>query len=292
MTGQSVGRARAKINLTLHVLARRPDGYHTLESLVAFAAAGDEVRYAPAGRDFSLVLSGGMAASLVAEPDNLVLRAARAFQDRFGGPGGTFCLVKRLPVASGIGGGSTDAATVLRILASRAGIASDHPDLQQIALALGADVPVCLMPATRMMGGIGEILGPPLSLPRLPGLLVNPGVATPTPDVFRALGLQPGTQGMPSSPVPMSKVSRAGLIEALAAGRNDLEAPAIRCVPVIAEVLSALRDTPGCRLARMSGSGATVFGLFDTCRRSVAAAATLKARNPHWWVKPTMIGDA
>jgi 4-diphosphocytidyl-2-C-methyl-D-erythritol kinase len=287
-----LGRARAKINLTLHVLGRRPDGYHRLESLVAFAAVGDELRFVPGGATFSLTITGAMAKGLATEPDNLVLRAARGFQARFGGPAGAFTLVKRLPVASGIGGGSSDAATALRLLATVTGTALDHPDLHALALSLGADVPVCLSPATRMMSGIGETLGPALALPRLPALLVNPGVATPTAQVFQTLGLLPGADYREGGEPPGDGLSRSALVAHLAAARNDLEAPATRCVPVIAEALAALRNTTGCRLARMSGSGATVYGLYDTCRASAAAAAHIRARHPSWWIKPTMIGGA
>lgn len=275
-------RAPAKINLTLRVVGRRGDGYHLLESLVAFAGTGDTLSLEPAG-DLSLRASGPFAAEAGENSDNLVLRAARQLGMRL--PSlrmGRFHLVKRLPVASGIGGGSSDAAAALRLLARHNGLAADHPALVEAARATGADVPVCLAARARLMRGIGDDLGPVLKLPRLFAVLVNPGVHVATPAVFRALGFDIGTQRPATG-------TDGDIAAAIASGTNDLEAPAIGCAPVIAEVLAALRADPACRLARMSGSGATCYGIFEACTGSAAAARTIRRAHPGWWVKATVI---
>lgn len=275
-------RAPAKINLTLRVLGRRGDGYHLLDSLIGFAGAADKLSLEPAD-ELSLRVTGPFAGEVGAADDNLVLRAARLLEQRL--PAlrtGRFHLVKRLPVASGIGGGSADAAAALRLLARHNGLGPAHPALLEAARATGADVPVCLEARARMMRGIGDELGPVLKLPPLFAVLVNPGVHVATPEVFRALGLAIGEQ-RPVAPAP-------GDIGALiAAGTNDLEAAAVARAPVIARVLLALRADPTCRLARMSGSGATCFGLHDDCLASAAAARTIRRANPGWWVKATVI---
>lgn len=286
-------RAPAKVNLSLRILGRRADGYHELDSLVAFAGVGDELGLTP-GESGGLQISGPFAAGLSEAPDNLVLRAERALREEIAGlRSGRFHLVKRLPVASGIGGGSADAAAALRLLARLNGLPLSHPALLAAAGRIGADVPVCLEARARVMAGIGERLGPPLRLPRLLALLVNPGVAVETAPVFRALGLQAGeghAGGVRAfeaeAPLP---TTTASLIAALAATGNDLERPARMVAPVIGEVLSALSAQPGCRLARMSGSGATCFALFDDGRASAAAGKLLAKRRPDWWVKPTVL---
>ena len=286
-------RAPAKVNLTLSVLGRRADGYHELDSLVAFAGVGDELSLTP-GESGDLLLSGPFAAGLSTGPDNLVLKAERALREEISGlRSGRFRLVKRLPVASGIGGGSADAAAALRLLARLNDLPLSHPALLAAAGRIGADVPVCLEMRARIMRGIGERLGQPLRLPRLFALLVNPGVAVETAPVFRALGLQPG-QGHEGAVAAFtaeeaSLATSASLIAALAATGNDLEAPARAVAPAIGEVLSVLSALPGCRLARMSGSGATCFALFDDCRASAAAAKLLAHGRPDWWVKPTVL---
>ncbi|MBL8567971.1 MAG: 4-(cytidine 5'-diphospho)-2-C-methyl-D-erythritol kinase [Phreatobacter sp.] len=289
-----VERAPAKINLTLAVRGRRADGYHDLESLVAFAAAGDELRFEPGGESYDLAVRGATAADAGQLADNLVLKAARLASERISGlPGGRFVLVKRLPVAAGLGGGSSDAAAALRLLARAAGLASDDPRLIEAARLTGADVPVCLEARPRMMRGIGHDLGSVLALPRLPALLVNPRVSVPTPDVFRRLGMAAGSTGAADAASTIERqaaLRRSDLIARLHASRNDLEPPALAIAPVIGEALATLRTDPGCRLARMSGSGATVFGLFDTCRAAAAAGKAIAADHPGWWVKPTMIG--
>jgi 4-diphosphocytidyl-2-C-methyl-D-erythritol kinase len=271
-------RAPAKINLTLAVVGRRADGYHLLESLVGFAGVGDTLRLDP-GPDLTVIVSGPFGHGAGLTQDNLVLRAARHLQRLLPGTrGGTFHLVKRLPVASGIGGGSSDAAGALRLLGRLNRIGLDHPAMIEAARATGADVPVCLEARARMMAGIGDELGPRLTLPRLFAVLVNPGVHVPTPAVFTALGL------------PAGRSSATGTISGdIAAGGNDLEAPAVRIAPVIGEVLAALRATRGSCLARMSGSGATCFGLYDDCGASADAAKSLRTAYPSWWIKPTLI---
>jgi 4-diphosphocytidyl-2-C-methyl-D-erythritol kinase len=279
-------KAPAKVNLTLRVIGRRADGYHDIESLVAFAALGDALTFTPGG-PLALAVGGPTAAAAGDAADNLVLRAAHALAERVKDLKlGRFTLSKRLPVASGLGGGSADAAAALRLLARANGIAPDDPRLMQAARATGADVPVCLDPRARLMRGIGDILSDPLDLPRLFALLVNPGVAVATKDVFAALAVPPAEQTAQGSPPP----GAAALLAEISNGRNDLEEPAIELAPVIADVLAVLRKLPGCRLARMSGSGATCFGLFDSTRATTAAARTLRVGYPTWWARATVLG--
>jgi 4-diphosphocytidyl-2-C-methyl-D-erythritol kinase len=279
-------KAPAKINLTLRVLGRRADGYHDIESLVAFAGVGDALTFTP-GEDLALTVGGPTAAAAGDVADNLVLKAAHALAERVAGLRlGRFTLSKRLPVAAGLGGGSADAAAALRLLARANALAPDDPRLMQAARATGADVPVCLDPHTRLMRGIGDILSDPLDLPRLFALLVNPGVAVATADVFAALAAPPAGQTTPAA----QPLGPAALLAEIASGRNDLEAPAIELEPAIADVLAVLRKLPGCRLARMSGSGPTCFGLFDSSRAASAAARTLRVGYPAWWVRATVLG--
>jgi 4-diphosphocytidyl-2-C-methyl-D-erythritol kinase len=286
-------RAPAKINLTLRVVGRRADGYHELESLVVFAGVGDTLTFAPA-RALALKVDGPTAASSGSIDDNLVLKAARALAERVEGLKlGRFTLVKRLPVAAGIGGGSSDAAAALRLIARANRIALDDPRLMEAARVSGADVPVCLVPRARVMRGIGEILSEPLALPKLPAVLVNPRVAVPTKDVFAALRAQLEARGKAPSGIDLEARRRwktGDLIETLAGEPNDLEAPAIAIAPAIAQVLADLRALRGCRLARMSGSGATCFGLFGTAPAAAAAARALRAKQPDWWIRATKLG--
>ncbi len=283
-------RARAKVNLDLRVLGRRADGYHELESLVAFAGVGDTLSLDP-GAPLSLTLAGPRAEGLSADDGNLVLRAARALAAaRPGLHVGRFHLVKRLPVASGIGGGSADAAAALRLLARLNGIAASDPVLREVAASVGADVPVCLDSRARLMAGIGEKLGPVLKLPPLFAVLVNPGVGVETVAVFRALGLKAGEVVSEARAARFATpASAAELLGYLETTSNDLAAPAQRVAPVIDAVLERLVGAPGCRLARMSGSGATCFALFDDCVASAAAAKALQREQPGWWVKPTLL---
>jgi 4-diphosphocytidyl-2-C-methyl-D-erythritol kinase len=279
-------KAPAKVNLTLRVLGRRADGYHDIESLVAFAGVGDALTFTPGGA-LALIVGGPTAAAVGDVADNLVLKATHALAERVTGLRlGQFALSKRLPVAAGLGGGSADAAAALRLLARANGLAPDDLRLMQAARATGADVPVCLDPRTRLMRGLGDILSDPLDLPRLFVLLVNPGVAVATADVFAALAAPPAGQSAPA----VQPLGPAALLAEIAGGRNDLEAPAIELEPAIADVLAVLRKLPGCRLARMSGSGPTCFGLFDSSCAASAAARTLRVGYPAWWVRATVLG--
>ena len=283
-------RAPAKINLTLHILSRRDDGYHALESLVAFTGAGDALSLEP-GRELTLDVFGPTATAAGVGPDNLVLRAARNLAERVEGLRlGAFHLTKVLPVAAGIGGGSSDAAAALRLLARANDLALDDERLAASASATGADVPVCLAPTTRMMRGVGEILGEPLRLPPLPAVLINPGVPVETRAVFQRLGLAPGaTLERAAHPPIVPDMSADALWSALAKGRNDLEDAACVLAPVIVDALAVLGAAKGCRLARMSGSGATCFGLFASRRAASRASAVIKAQQPGWWVRSAML---
>lgn len=280
--------AAAKVNLTLRILGRRADGYHEIESLVAFAGIGDRVGLAP-GADLALEVSGPTAAAAGSDTTNLVLKAAGALRDRVDGLTlGRFHLSKRLPVAAGLGGGSADAAAALRLLARVNHIALDDRRLVEAAIATGADVPVCLTtPMPRMMRGIGEVLSKPLDLPRLPVVLVNPGVGVATKDVFGALRL---SSSLTPAPAGASGRSMAAWEESIRDGTNDLEPAAIALEPLIGETLATLRALPGCRLARMSGSGATCFALFESSRKAAAAARQLRTSRPSWWVRATILG--
>ena len=283
-------RAPAKINLTLHVLGRRADGYHELESLVSFAGTGDALSLEP-GEALGLVVNGPGADAAGEGDDNLVLRAARGLQERV--PGlrtGTFRLTKRLPVAAGLGGGSSDAAAALRLLARLNGLSLDDRAIYEAARVTGADVPVCLHPRARMMRGIGERLGPALNLPRLFAVLVNPRLPVPTAAVFKALALAAGAPMRASDhPAVEGEGSPTAVLDCVRACRNDLEWPAIKVAPMIAEALATLRAVDACRLARMSGSGATVFGLFDDCEAAASAAKAVLRLKPGWWVKATSL---
>jgi 4-diphosphocytidyl-2-C-methyl-D-erythritol kinase len=273
--------APAKVNLYLHVTGRRADGYHLLDSLAVFGPAGDSVAAAPAA-GLQLMIEGPEAGALAAEPDNLVLRAAHALAAaaRLERPGAALTLTKHLPVASGIGGGSADAAAALRALDRLWGLGLGEAALARIARGLGADVPVCVASRPARMRGIGEILSPAPPLPRCALLLVNPRVAVPTPAVFRARAAS-GAGFSPEAALSVRGWADAAALAAdMASLGNDLEAPAIGLCPPIAEVLAALRGLPGCLLARMSGSGATCFALFDTPAEAEAAAAALPAA---WW---------
>lgn len=262
--------APAKVNLFLHVTGKREDGYHLLDSLAVFPAIGDQVS-AEASEGLSLSISGRFGEVLRAEPDNLLLRAAKALRPN---AGAALHLTKNLPVASGIGGGSADAAAALHVLSELWG--EDAP-LHEIALALGADVPVCLASRPMRMGGIGEILTPAPRLPRFGMVLVNPGVAVPTPAVFRARK----SAFTPPMVLPDEWADAEAMARSLAQSRNDLQAPAIGLEPVIGEVLESLAGLPGALLVRMSGSGATCFALFASPEE--AAAATQGIQRPGWW---------
>jgi 4-diphosphocytidyl-2-C-methyl-D-erythritol kinase len=280
---------RAKVNLSLRVVGRRVDGYHDLESVVAFADCADRLTL-EAGGELSLTCTGPLAAACGETADNLVLKAARLLAERV--PDltlGQFTLDKVLPVAAGIGGGSADAAAALRLLAQANGLVLDDERLSEVALETGADVPVCLLSRACDMTGVGDGLLP-LDLPKLPCVMVNPNVAVPTKDVFAALGLRNGellvgvTDVIESPAWPEKGASIADWVEALSLVPNDLEAPAMRIQPVIGEVLAALRTSNGALLARMSGSGATCFALYGSAAEAQAAAQKILADRPAWWV--------
>lgn len=264
--------AAAKINLALHVLGRRADGYHELDSIVAFADVGDLLKIAPS-TEFSIEASGPFAGGLPAAEDDIIHEAwllARGIAQARGRvvPPVRIGLEKNLPIASGIGGGSADAAAALRGCLSLAGIAVDD-EIRTLALKLGADVPVCLGSRACRMRGVGERLTLLEGFAPRPVLLVNPGVAVSTPETFRRLGLAPGQchgTAIADTGNPLS-------------WRNDLAAPAIAAAPVIADVLSALRVLPGVANAGMSGSGASCFAVFDA-EPSPDVARRLPAR---WW---------
>ncbi|MBS0564177.1 MAG: 4-(cytidine 5'-diphospho)-2-C-methyl-D-erythritol kinase [Proteobacteria bacterium] len=264
--------APAKVNLALHVTGRQADGYHLLDSLVVFAGVGDriEARRAPA---LTLAVGGTMAEGLPAGDDNLVCRAARLM-----GVGAAIRLTKVLPLASGIGGGSADAAAALRALARLWG--RPLPDAAAVA-GLGADVPVCIAGKPARMQGIGERLAPLPALPPFWLVLANPGVAVPTPAVFAALEHRANP---PLPPLPGAWPDAAALAGYLGRTRNDLEAPACRLAPEIAAALEALGAQPGAMLARMSGSGATCFGLFADEAGAKGAAERLARARPGWWL--------
>lgn len=280
--------AAAKVNLYLHVIGRRADGYHLLDSLVAFAADGDVLTAAPA-EDLRLRLDGPFAGPLEAEADNLVLRAARSLAAVARvGKGAALTLTKNLPVASGLGGGSADAAATLRLLCRLWSVDPRDVPLFEIARSLGADVPVCLKRRTAFLGGIGERLDPAPALPAAGLLLVNPRVPLATPAVFAARA------GEFSAPARFAEAPRdaAGLAGLLDARRNDLTQAAIGLVPAVGEILDALASSPGCLLARMSGSGATCFGLYGDQMLAHAAGQWLAERRPEWWILPTGLAAA
>jgi 4-diphosphocytidyl-2-C-methyl-D-erythritol kinase len=293
--------APAKVNLTLNVRARRPDGYHELESLVVFARLGDRLRLV-LGATLEFEVVGPFASAVSRGADNLVLKAARELAARAGGLGlGRFALDKRLPVAAGLGGGSADAAAALRLIARANGLSLDDARVRSAARATGADVPVCLDSCARLMRGTGEVLSAPLVLPELPAVLVNPGMPMPTADAFAAFDLARGaTLARPAASPALADLigsaargiapSRAALTAALEDARNDLQPPAISIQSAIGDVLASLHVVAGCRLARMSGSGATCFALFDSEASAVAAAKTIAASHPGWWVEPTVLG--
>lgn len=290
--------APAKINLFLHVTGRRPDGYHLLESLVAFADIGDTLTVTAAAEDcFGLEISGPFAGPLRADPPetNLVLRAAKSLADILGCRCGAHIhLDKHLPVASGIGGGSTDAAATLRALCQLWQADPEPAALAVLAEQLGADVPVCLAARPAFMAGIGEQVHPLPALPSLPLLLVNPGVPVSTPAVFKA---RQGTFTPATGPAEVEALfsgaagtSPAAFAEALGQFENDLGAPARQIEPLIDQALASIAAQPACLLARMSGSGATCFGLFESDTAAEAAARTIGAGQPGWWVRPGHLG--
>lgn len=285
-----IDRAPAKINLTLHVAGRRDDGYHELESLVVFSGVADTLVLRPGGA-IDLVTDGPTAEAAGETDDNLVMKAARRLGLEIPAlRAGVFYLTKRLPVAAGVGGGSSDAAAALRLLAGVNGLPLDDARLFAAARAVGADVSVCVGKWARMMRGAGESLGPPLRLPPLFAVLVNPGVPVETRAVFARLGLKPGDSfGFGAHPAILDDMSFDALIGVLRKARNDLEDAAIVVAPVISHVLAVIGAARGCRLARMSGSGATCFGLFETRHGAARAARVIRRDHPGWWAKATVL---
>lgn len=265
--------APAKVNLTLHVTGQRADGYHMLDSLVVFADVGDRITLMPA-ETMSLEVIGPMAEGVPTDGSNLVMKAA----DLFGVPL-RMVLSKHLPAAAGVGGGSSDAAATVMAIADLL----EEKRLPDVS-SLGADVRVCLMRQAARMSGIGEVVDPVPGLPALHAVLVNPGIDVPTPTVFKALTQNKNTP-MPKH-LPRWKDAKA-LTDWLANQRNDLEAPAIAEAPVIADVLKVLQGCAGIQLARMSGSGATCFGLFPTAEAATQAAEHISQNHPGWWTQPT-----
>jgi 4-diphosphocytidyl-2-C-methyl-D-erythritol kinase len=285
-----VEEGRAKVNLTLRVVGRRTDGYHDLESVVAFADCADKLTLTP-GPELTLKTVGPLATACGELSDNLVLKAARLLGETVADlKTGAFVLDKLLPVAAGIGGGSADAAAALRLLARLNNLSIDDKRLQKVALKVGADVPVCLASRACDMMGVGEKLWP-LSPPKMPSVLVNPCVPVATKDVFAALGLRHGELRVGVADVmteasswPEEGGSLEEWVEALAAGSNDLEEPAKKIQPVIGKVIAALNATNGAWLARMSGSGATCFAVYENTAEAQRAADKIRLEQPSWWV--------
>jgi 4-diphosphocytidyl-2-C-methyl-D-erythritol kinase len=281
-------RAPAKINLSLLVVGRRADGYHELESLVVFAGSCDWIGFEP-GDHLTLEVLGPGAAEVGPLDENLVVRAAHLLSTHVTGLRlGRFRLIKRLPVAGGLGGGSADAAAALRLLAAEAGLSVDDTRVRASACATGADVLACLSPQARIMKGIGDKLGPAMRLPNIFALLVNPRVPAPTPKVFAAFGLAPRSKlESPATSFPAGGADAVTLFDFLSRRRNDLEAAAIRVAPPIAGVLKSLSRIPEARLTGMSGSGATCFALFDDRRCAATARRIVAKEHPEWWVEAT-----
>lgn len=282
--------APAKINLFLHVGAVQPDGYHPLSSLVAFADVGDRVSVAPADR-LGLTVTGPFAAGLDGAGDNLILKALRALAvDR--------CLSdlplhvtldKRLPIAAGLGGGSSDAGAALHLANAALGFGLSEAALEDIAGVVGADGPMCLRARSAFAEGVGERLTEAPDLPALPAVLYNPGRPSSTAAVYRAYDADPS--GDAQRPVLTPDWKPEAVIAWLTTTRNDLQAPAVRLEPAIAQALDAVRAQSGARLVRMSGSGATVFGLFDTVQAATSAADKLRSNSGTGWAVATLLGD-
>jgi len=274
--------APAKINLYLHVTGRREDGYHLLDSLVAFAGVHDMLTVTGAD-GLSLAIDGDFAGNIPADDDNLVIRAAHALARAAGiEANAAMALTKRLPVASGIGGGSADAAAALKTLSQLWGIDLGEDEMAAVALSLGADVPVCLVGKAAFMAGVGEKIIPAPALPAASMVLVNPGVALSTASVFAALG---DNFSGPDGHFDYAPEDTPELASILAKRGNDLESPAIGLAPAIGDVLAALGASGNVLLARMSGSGATCFGLFAEPGEAAEAAIAIAAERPEWWVK-------
>jgi 4-diphosphocytidyl-2-C-methyl-D-erythritol kinase len=290
---QTVRQAPAKLNLTLEVVGKRADGYHLLDSLIAFTDYGDTLSASEADT-LALTLDGPFGGILVGDPmENLVLKAARLLAAEAGiEPRAALALTKRLPVASGIGGGSSDAAATLMALSALWQLSPAAEDLARLALMLGADVLVCLAARTARLEGIGERVAPAPAVPAAPIVLVNPGVGLPTPRVFQARHGAFSSGAGPAGVLADSPADATALADAIRPYANDLTAPAIGLLPVIGQVLARLEATDACLIARMSGSGATCFALFPSDESASAAAAAISAAAPKWWVVATRLKPA
>lgn len=291
MSGEITETASAKINLALVVTGRRPDGYHLIDTLAVFADVADTVMAAPAD-DLTFSATGPFAGALDDPDQNLVMRAARTLRDAISDPadrpGADIRLDKVLPVASGIGGGSADAAATLRALNSLWGLNLSADRLAEIGLTLGADIPMCLASRPLRASGIGETIAPVSNFPALNLVLANPGVAVSTAAVFSGLDGR-FSQAMPD---PVGLGTLDAVLAFLFQTVNDLEAPAVRSTPQINLVLNALRTSPKCLFARMSGSGATCFAIYPDAAAAEAAAGAIAAERPDWWVRATISGGA
>jgi 4-diphosphocytidyl-2-C-methyl-D-erythritol kinase len=282
MPAPVVELARAKINLALHITRRRKDGYHELDSIVAFADIADRLTFHFLdSSEISITYTGLFGGELRDAGNDIVLKAASLLQEHYrpNKPGAHITLEKNLPLASGIGGGSADAAAALRGLVRLWKIGVSESELLELAVELGADVPVCLHSVPMRMTGIGDQLQALTSFRPLSAVLANPGITLATKAVFDALGLGLGDQGF-------ELVTNIGKLTSC---RNDMEKPAIKLVPAIADVLAMLRSQPGLTLARMSGSGATCFGLFESTEAAAAAAQKIKQSRPAWWIVTTTL---
>ena len=278
--------APAKINLFLHVGAKRADGFHALESLAAFTEVGDKLTFAPA-KTLSLRAEGPFAGKLPPHEDNLIIKAARALG---GERGASIVLEKYLPVASGLGGGSADAAAALRGLNLLWELGHNDKELTKIAEPLGSDVPVCVVSRPALMEGRGEQVTPLAKLPQLALVLVNPNVMLPTVDVFSRVEKRTGTGQMERSPARLETLW--DVTAYLAGARNDLEAPACALAPIIDEILDALSEQDGCAFVQMSGSGPSCYALFERREAALSAAEAIAHEHPKWWVRASRVADA
>lgn len=280
--------APAKLNLTLRVLGKRADGYHEIASVVAFANLGDELELR-ADAPLALSVTGPFAAEAGPDSSNLVLKAARMLATRMGGlRTGAFSLVKNLPSGAGLGGGSSDAAAALRLLAEINGISLDDARLLDAARQTGADVPVCVAPKARLMHGIGEILSSPLQLPELPAVIVFPGKPLATAPVFLALKLDGGQKRNARYDTREIPSTFDELLKFLATESNDLETAAGSLLPDISEVSAALEST-GAKLVRMTGSGSAMFAIYDTQDKASSAAKAFALGHTEWWVRSAIL---
>ncbi len=279
--------ARSKVNLFLHVTGKRADGYHLLESLVVFPDCGDRITVKK-GKELTLEVIGRFSHLVGSTEENLAMKAAYLLRSESGTEEGAHIILeKNLPVAAGIGGGSADAAATLKSLNILWNIGFSEVQLRQIGLALGADVPVCLYGKPAIMSGVGERISGLRKFPKFYILLVNSGISVATKNVFGRLEIAEKV----SFPVDLNELTALELFTSLASMRNDLETPALEVAPVIGSVLSMIREQKHCQLARMSGSGATCFGLFEEAEAAQIAARDIQAHHPDWWVQAAAVGS-